>query len=247
MAQAAEQYSLAVPDAIGSSAFFTGEPMVVGHRGNPARHPENSLAGVVSGLDVADAVEVDVRMSVDGLLVLSHDPHVGGAAIHETPWSELIGTDGRPLCQLEEALAVPGRVCIEVKNIPFDPAFDPQGRVALLAASRARPSDIVASFYWPDMDLLRSRAPSVTTCLVVGDGGSAADAVTYAAERGHAAVSIDHTLIDESVLQLASDAGVRVLAWTVNDPRRARELYAMGVTAIISDDPESLRDARSAR
>ena len=230
-----------------SSSFFTGESMVVGHRGNPARHPDNTLAGVLSGLEVADAVEVDVRISGDGLLVLAHDPAVGEALVHATPWSELTGPDGRPLCQLEEALAVPGRVCIELKNLPGDPGFDPEGRMGLLVASRARPTDIVASFYWPDMDLIRSRVESVATCLIVGRGGSAADAVAYAEERGHVAISVDHTLIDGSVPKLASAAGVRVLAWTVNDPRRALELDAMGVTAIISDDPESLRDVRSAR
>ncbi|MFO7293983.1 MAG: glycerophosphodiester phosphodiesterase [Actinomycetes bacterium] len=234
-------------DAIGSFAFFDPEPMVVGHRGNPTRHPDNTLAGVLSGLEVADAVEVDVRMSSDGLLVLAHDPYVGGKPVHATPWADLVGSDGRPLCQLEEALAVPGRVCIEVKNIPGEEGFDPHGRVVLLAASRARPTDVIAGFYWPDLDLIRSRAPEVATCLVVGVGGSPADAVSYAGERGHAAISVDHTLIDGSLLELASAAGVRVMAWTVDDPRRARELFAMGVTAIISDDPESLRDVRSAR
>ena len=215
--------------------------MVVGHRATATF--DNTLAGVLS--DSGRGRRVDVRMSSDGLLVLAHDPQSAGARPRHP-----VGRPGGPaggLCQLEEALAVPGRVCIEVKNIPGEEGFDPHGRVVLLAASRARPTDVIAGFYWPDLDLIRSRAPEVATCLVVGVGGSPADAVSYAGERGHAAISVDHTLIDGSLLELASAAGVRVMAWTVDDPRRARELFAMGVTAIISDDPESLRDVRSAR
>ncbi len=49
-------------------------PLVVGHRGARARFPENSLPAVRHALAAgADGVEVDVRASADGVLVLSHD------------------------------------------------------------------------------------------------------------------------------------------------------------------------------
>ena len=48
-------------------------PLVIGHRGFPSRHPDNSLAGIAAALAVgADGVEVDIRRSADGVWVCHH-------------------------------------------------------------------------------------------------------------------------------------------------------------------------------
>ncbi|GGT49985.1 glycerophosphodiester phosphodiesterase [Streptomyces purpureus] len=47
---------------------------VVGHRGDPYRFPENTLASLHSAVERgADAVEIDVRLTRDGVPVLLHD------------------------------------------------------------------------------------------------------------------------------------------------------------------------------
>ena len=49
-------------------------PLVVGHRGARARFPENTLPALRHALAAgADGVEIDVRVSADDVLVLSHD------------------------------------------------------------------------------------------------------------------------------------------------------------------------------
>ena len=55
--------------------FFTKKtPLVVGHRGNPMVHQENSLAGFKSLLDLnVDAFETDVYLTKDKKLVVFHD------------------------------------------------------------------------------------------------------------------------------------------------------------------------------
>src|SRR6188472_1053934 len=66
--------------------FFSGtstdsvelsRPLVVAHRGARLTHPENTLvafdAAVVGG---ADAVELDVRLTADGVAVVAHDADV---------------------------------------------------------------------------------------------------------------------------------------------------------------------------
>ena len=53
-------------------------------------------------------------------------------------------------------------------------------------------------------------------------------------------VSIRHSLLDaDLVTRLQRDAGP-VWCWTVNDPDRAVDLYALGVAGIISDRPEAV-------
>lgn len=49
-------------------------PLVLGHRGSPQMHQENTLAGIRAAAELgADGVEIDVFMTADGKLVLFHD------------------------------------------------------------------------------------------------------------------------------------------------------------------------------
>ena len=100
---------------------MTNRVAVVGHRGWPTRFPDNTLSGLLAAADVVDAVEIDVRRSADGKLVLAHDPLLGGLVVSDTPWSTLMELDlgdGHHPILLDEALAaLPGTpVQLEVKN-----------------------------------------------------------------------------------------------------------------------------------
>ncbi len=107
------------------------EPLlIVGHRGWSSRFPDNTLAGFLAASAIADAIELDIRRSGDGKLVLSHDPTIGGLVVSETAWSVLAETDlgdGHKPALLDEALAaLPDTpVQLEVKNFPYQPGFEP--------------------------------------------------------------------------------------------------------------------------
>lgn len=192
-------------------------------------------------MEAVGAVEVDLRLTKDGHLILSHDPQLSGLPIAATHSAELLALDPRP-CLLDEIVALPGKLDLEVKNLPGQDGFDSTGRPALLAASRLRPTDVLTSFYWPDMDLVRSRQPDVPTGLVVGEGGSMEDTLAHAADQGHRAISVHDSLATADICQEAARREVAVMTWTVNSVGRARELSGMGVAAIISDDPIFLRN-----
>lgn len=225
--------------------FLADGPRIVGHRGDPARFPDNSLSGIMSGLSADGRVEVDVRLTGDGRLILSHDPGVGDMVIGRTPWPDLsvIDIGGHRLCLLDEALGVPGGLDLEVKNLPGEPDFDPSGRLALMVAARARPTDVLTSFYWPDMDLVRRRAPRVATGLLVGEGGSTDDVIAHALAGGHRVIAPQDALVDEPLVAQAGSKGLEVMAWTVNEAHRAAELFEWGVAAIISDHPHGINTA----
>lgn len=228
------------------SFFEGGPPQVAGHRGDPHVHPDNTLAGVMSGLAVVGAVEVDIRLSSDGHLVLSHDPFIGHMEIATTPWPALAEADvgdGHPPCLLDEVVALGGRLDLEVKNLPSEPGFDPDGRLALMVAARAGEDDIVTSFYWPDIDRVLALAPGITTGLLVSERGSADDALRHAIDRGHSAIAPHHTLVTPDLCAKASGFGIPVVTWTVNTITDAGELYEQGVTAIISDHPRLISSA----
>jgi glycerophosphoryl diester phosphodiesterase len=210
---------------------------VVGHPGWPAQFPDNTLSGLLAAAQVADAVEIDVRRSADGKLVLSHDASLGGLRLIETPWSILCELDlggGHHPVLLDEALAaLPSTpVQLEVKNWPLDPGFEPDHRLALEAAERSRPGDIVTSFNAETLRSVRRIFPDVATGLCVSAGSVLDEAVKQCLDAGHIALVPDQALVEAPLRQ-----AVDVYPWTVNDPDRARELVEFGVKGIITDDP----------
>ena len=110
------------------------EVEVIAHRGSSEVAPENSLSAIRQALeDGADQVEIDVRLSADGSVVLSHDATLQRLAgdprrVTELNWQELATLDvgsgfshafaGERLARLDQALAaVRGRadLIIELK------------------------------------------------------------------------------------------------------------------------------------
>jgi glycerophosphoryl diester phosphodiesterase len=211
--------------------------LVIGHRGWPARFPDNTLAGLMAAADLIDGVEVDVRRCGDGRLVLSHDPVLAGHPVATTPWSALAELDlggGHHPVLLDEALAaLPAtRVQLEVKNLAFETGFEPDHRIALETADRARPGDLVTSFNPETLALVRRVFPEVATGLVTKAPIALVEAVKHCLDAGHTAL-VPH----ESQITEAMSGDLSVFPWIVNDPRRARELAELGVTGIITDDP----------
>src|SRR5207249_2923525 len=109
-------------------------PAVVAHRGASATYPENTLESFEGAVESgADVVELDVRMTADGALVILHDADLsiatdGTGFVHERTLQEVKRLDagvrlGRraEVPTLEEVLtALSGRVGVnlEIKNLP---------------------------------------------------------------------------------------------------------------------------------
>lgn len=210
---------------------------MVGHRGWPTRFPDNTLAGFQAASEVASLVELDVRRSADGELVLSHDPSIGGLVVAETGWPELrtidVGDGHRPI-RLDDLMEHLPELAldIEIKNWPLQPGFEPSGETALRVAGMARASDFLSCFYWVTMDQVADRFPSVRTGLLVDEGGSFQDAIAHARARGHEIVAPHWSLVDGPVPD-----DLLISVWTMNDPARVISLAEWGVDAIITDDP----------
>lgn len=182
-------------------------------------------------------VELDVRRSLDGELVLAHDPQLGGLVVAETRWVELSSIDlgdGHHPIRLGDLIdQVPElSLDIEIKNWPLQPGFEASGDTALEVAGTARPTDFLSCFYWVTMDQVKAAFPTVRTGLLVDEGGSLADVIIHARANGHEIVAPHWSLVDGPV---PGDLAVSV--WTMNDPSRVGDLVEWGVSAIITDDP----------
>lgn len=220
------------------------EVAVGGHRGLPKEFPDNALAGIVAGAQVSQIVELDVRSSSDGYMVLSHDPDICGVDVYTTTWEELaqidMGDGHRPALLHEVLEALPQfPLDIEIKNWPGDSGFDPTNRFAVKVAALARSIDVVTCFYWPTMHAIKEAHPHLKTGLLVDVGGSVADAMQVCREYGHELVAPHWSLLMGGTYAPEID-GVEVATWTVDDPEVAISLAKSGVGTIITNDPKTI-------
>jgi glycerophosphoryl diester phosphodiesterase len=256
-----------------SERRFSQEPAtaVVAHRGDPGGGGENSLPAFARAIEAgADAVEFDVRVTRDGVAVVMHDPDVarttGGAGlVRELELAELkaLRIQGGPegpaeVPTLLEVLRLcSGRagVDIEIKNIPGEPDFDPDGERAVEATVRdlhdARYSGpaIVTSFNPFSIARARQLAPEVPTGLLASYDVDARAAATYASEQGHPWVLPFVDRVREAGEGFPAEvhgAGLRLGTWVEDDPRGAVELARWGVDAIATNDPATIVRALAA-
>lgn len=220
-------------------------PLIVAHRGASAAEPPGNTVAAFRRARVlgADWVELDVRVTADRAHVVHHD-----AAL----------PDGRVLCEvLVEALppSVPQLhaaleacegmgVNVEIKNSAGDPDHDPGCAVAdsVVAELAGFPRErlLVTSFHGETIARVRALDPTIPTGLLAFALDEPEPVVEAAVRGGHRAVNPWDPYVDEAFVALAHGAGLEVNVWTVNEPRRMRELVALGVDAIITDAPDAL-------
>jgi glycerophosphoryl diester phosphodiesterase len=216
-----------------------------GHRENadPREHRENTVEAFAAAVRLgADGVEFDVRRTGDGALVVHHDAVLPGLG----PLSNLsVGQLPDWLPMFGAAIASCGGLSlhVEIKNTPNEPGWDATESVAaevaaVLAERGARERALVSSFSLASVDAVRAADPNVSTAWLTLPGYDQRQALATVADRGHVALNPRHEAITPDLVTAAHDLGLQLVAWTVDDPERMRELASWGVDAIITNDVE---------
>jgi glycerophosphoryl diester phosphodiesterase len=132
---------------------------------------------------VPTGIELDVRRTVDGVLVVHHDPALAdGRVIVETLWRDLpdhIPTLGAALDACDGAW-----VNVEIKNRPSEPDFDPADRVVVeLLAELAERGDpgrwLISCSRLETVDRCRLVDPTVPTAWLGRVRGAGLPVTTY--------------------------------------------------------------------
>ena len=219
-----------------------GVTCVIAHRGASRAAPENTVAAFRRAAEMgADMVELDVRRSADGRLVVHHDPHLtDGRAVAATPAGELPSA----VPDLDTALdaCVGMAVNIEIKNDPDEPGFEPDRALAddVAAVVSARGDTdrvVVSSFDRASIDRLQEVAsPPIATAWLVTV--PPADAVEVAVAGGHQALHPWWQAVDRALVERAHAAGLAVNVWTCDDPEAMVRLAGWGVDGICTNVPD---------
>lgn len=210
----------------------------IAHRGSPRELPENTLPGFLLALEHgADAVELDVHVSADGVAVVHHDPAVQQHPIAATPWSALSPLDlggGARIPALRDvliAIADRATVYIELKGSGIE--------APVLEVARAH-GRRWALHSFDHGAIARVKAMDGSAALGVlldRDTRNAAGALRDLAARiAPRDVWPHHTLVDARFMDAASQFGMRVVPWTVNSRETARHLATLGAAGLCTDD-----------
>jgi glycerophosphoryl diester phosphodiesterase len=215
-------------------------PLVIGHRGAAAVAPENTLAALQAAVDAgAQLVEFDIgpdlhlshsssevpgeQISLDDALEFLREHHLGVQLDAKLPGYER---------QLVDALRRHG---LEERAVVSTAFASSSRRLAEIAPDLPRaigyPRDQygISRIHWPT-GLTRAGAASLRQVMPIR--------VPVLLRWGRAnTLSLHHTLCSRASVGAAHALGAPVLGWTANDPASVLRLDALGVDAIVSDDP----------
>lgn len=231
-------------------------PVWVAHRGAGKLAPENTLAAFRHGAAHGYRMyECDAKLSADGVVFLLHDDTLdrttnGAGVAGEQAWSALSQLDaggwhsrafaGEPLATLEAV----ARHCqaqghwlnIEIKPTPGTELAT--GRAVAEAAAQlwlhdAARTPLLTSFQPEALKGALETAPQLPRGLLLDTLWTGW--LDAARALGCAAVVCNHVLWDATTVAQARGAGLRTLAYTVNDAPAAQRLLDLGLDGIITD------------
>ena len=221
--------------------------LIFGHRGASAHARENTRSAIeVAAAQGAHGVELDVRRTSDGELVVRHDSVAEGLGpVIEHTVSQLREHDPE-LLGFAEAMEVCGDliVNIEIKNFTTDPDYDPDHTVATEVVAWVQDNGwtdrvIISSFNHRTVDHIRRLTGAIATGQLILPGTDPGRELLDAHLRGHQALHPHITALTDpdELAGVAAGLGMWLVAWTVDEPATIRRLRDSGITGIITNDP----------
>ncbi len=229
-------------------ALKGARPLVFAHRGGAKLAPENTIEAFDRGLDAgADGLELDVRLSRDGEVVVMHDPTIDRTtrrrgAVSGYTAAELAEVNVPRLRDVLDRYRETALI-VELK--------EPKQDLATAVVDLVREYDAVdrvalGSFHSEALQSARLRDPRIPT----GASKREIRLALYASYLGIAPFwasyralqvperSRGRRVVSRRLVRTAHAAGLVVQVWTVNTEPDMRRLLHWGVDAIISDRPD---------
>lgn len=239
--------------AVDWSSRASGRAHVVAHRGASRAARENTVEAFTKARALrADGVELDVRRTADGHLVVLHDPEIPGLGRVTSVTGEAIRSAAPWVPTLPEALdACAGMwVNIEVKSLPTESDWDPQETMArevagLVAELGLHDWVLISSFNPAALTAVRHEDPRIATGLVTVAIIDPVLGIGAAADAGHSSLhpQVEALTGDQlaASVERAQAADIALIPWTVDDPGELRRLVDAGITGVITNVPDIAR------
>jgi glycerophosphoryl diester phosphodiesterase len=223
---------------------------VLAHRGASLAERENTIEAFRRAAAMgSDGVELDVRRTADGVLVVHHSPRLAdGRVIVDLRADDLPGY----VAHLDTALdACSGMwVNVEIKNDPQEPDFDPTDSIAdqTIESLLQREDDdrwLISSFRIETVDRCKALAGTIRTAWLVVEVPD--DVIATLVGGGHEALHPWVATLRRSHIEVCHGAGIEVNTWTCDDPQRMSELIDWGIDGICTNVPDVAVDVIAGR
>lgn len=241
------------------------QPVIFAHRGASAHAPENTLAAFELALaQNADAIELDVKLSADGHVVVIHDVTVDRTTdshgrVRDLSLAQLKSLDagssfsekyhGERIPTLEEVFEAVGRrtfINVELTNYntPRDQLVE---TVCILVKKLGLQNHVIfSSFFASNLTKARAYLPEVPRGLLAFGGPLGAWARSFGFAFGkYQALHPFLKDVTPQQVQRVHRLDRRVHVWTVNAAEDMRRLFHWGVDGIFTDDPQLAVQVRS--
>jgi len=222
----------------------------IGHRGACGHAPENTLRSMRRALELGvDGFEFDIQLSRDGEPVVIHDETLerttnGAGLVSDYSREELQRFDaggGERIPSLSDALDLADKRCRLFIELKAEYATVPVAEtLAHYIAHRGWNYEqlYACSFDHLQLAAIRTILPPLRTCALLAGIPVSLAAIACDAGAWSLNPSVHH--INQALVDDAHRRGLRVLAWTANQPTHIAKARALGVDGIIGDYPERL-------
>jgi glycerophosphoryl diester phosphodiesterase len=230
---------------------------LIGHRGAAKVAPENTAAGFAAAAEAGVRwVEVDAKISRDGVVVLMHDDTVdrtsnGFGPVESLTASQLAELDagswfsadfrGEKVPTLAAAMAQFASLGLGC-NIEIKPSPGLEAETARLVVRQvladwpsSLPAPLMSSFAIESLEVALALAPDLPRGLL--SSKLPEDWREQAARLRCATVNLGARGLDQATVRKVA-AEYPLAVWTVNEASRAQELLSWGAASIISDVPD---------
>jgi glycerophosphoryl diester phosphodiesterase len=237
------------------------KPVIEAHRGNSAYAPENTLTAFRQAVALgAPWIELDIHAAADGELIVMHDATVdrttnGTGAIAAMTSAEIKRLDasytfkaqcaGEPVPFLGEAIQLVGSgpvsLNVEIKGVELG-GTTAQRIVRLLRDAPNGQRHLISSFDLDSLLAIRAACPDMVLAML----GNGQPALEQALANGCGWVHSQHEGVTAELVDRAHDAGVKVMAWTMDDPARFGHFVRLGIDKLCTNRPGDLLTASRA-
>lgn len=229
-------------------------PVIVAHRGGGKLAPENTLAAIdVGGKLGHKMIEFDAKLSQDGEIFLLHDDTLdrtsnGWGVAGKLPWEKLVQLDaggwygndfaGERLPLLAEVAArcAHWQMMANIEIKPTTGLEKETGHAVALAARdlwHTQTAPLLSSFSLEALEAAKRAAPELPRGLLLHEWHDEWQQMADTLEC--VSLHLNHQLLTMARVAQLKAAGFRLMAYTVNQPARAKTLLSWGVDAICTD------------
>jgi glycerophosphoryl diester phosphodiesterase len=232
--------------------LFNRKNLYAAHRGLSSLYPENTMSALRGSIGHCDFIEIDVQLSKDAQPVIIHDDTLDRTTNYKgrvcdfnlDELRKLDYGDGEKLLTLHDALKFVKEhklyINVEIKDIHnnFNDELVVGTILELIKSLDVQEQVLISSFRHEYLPLCKKRLNIPTAALV--ENTHPKNLIKYLKDLGVDSYHLNDELVDVEVVKELKEAGFFVNVYTIDDKKRAKELFDMGVNGIFTNKKKEL-------